>query len=92
MAAGRYAEAVTVWAAYDALTQARGWGPTGHPERRARRQEALREAWQALGAARARAAEDRGAAMSLAAAAEYALILTDLGAATGTAGRRGPGR
>jgi len=43
------------------------------------RQQALRKAWQALGAARARAAEDRGAAMSLATAAEYALILTDLG-------------
>jgi DNA-binding CsgD family transcriptional regulator len=36
----------------------------------------LRAARQALGDARARAAEDRGAAMSLATAAEYALLLT----------------
>ena len=79
MAAGRYAEAVTVWAAYDALTQGAGLGPDGTSGEARRRQQALREAWQALGAARARAAEDRGAAMSLAAAAEYALILTDLG-------------
>jgi DNA-binding CsgD family transcriptional regulator len=36
----------------------------------------LRAARQALGAGRARAAEERGAAMSLATAAEYALMLT----------------
>ena len=76
MATGRYAEAVTVWAAYAALTQDAGL-PDVTPEEA--RRTALREAWQVLGAARARAAEDRGAAMSLAAAAEYALILTDLG-------------
>ena len=74
MAAGRYAETVTVWAAHAALTQDAGL-PDVTPEEARRRQQA----WQALGAARARAAEDRGAAMSLAAAAEYALILTDLG-------------
>jgi DNA-binding CsgD family transcriptional regulator len=78
MATGRYAETVTVWAAHAALSQDAGVGDDltlGD----ARRQQALRKAWQALGAAQARAAEDRGAAMSLAAAAEYALILTDLG-------------
>ena len=79
MATGRYAEAVTVWAAYDAWTQGAGLGPDETSGDARRHQQALREAWQALGAARARAAEDRGAAMSLAAAAEYALILTDLG-------------
>jgi DNA-binding CsgD family transcriptional regulator len=42
-----------------------------------RREEQLRKARQALGPGRARAAEDRGAAMSLATAAEYALMLTD---------------
>ena len=78
MAAGRYAETITVWAAHDALSQGAGLhGET--PEEARRRQQALRRAWQALGAARARAAQDRGAAMSLATAAEYALILTDLG-------------
>jgi DNA-binding CsgD family transcriptional regulator len=35
--------------------------------------------FSAMGPGRARAAEDRGAAMSLATAAEYALMLTDLG-------------
>jgi DNA-binding CsgD family transcriptional regulator len=39
----------------------------------------VRAARQALGPGRARAAEDRGAAMSIAAAAEYALMLTDPG-------------
>jgi len=76
MATERYAETVTVWAAHAALTQDAGL-PDVIPEEA--RQQALRKAWQVLGAARARAAEDRGAAMSLATAAEYALILTDLG-------------
>ena len=40
-------------------------------------EEQLGQARQALGPGRARAAEDRGAAMSLATAAEYALMLTD---------------
>ena len=58
------------------------------------RQEPLRQARQALGSARARAAEERGAAMSMATAAEYALLLTDPGppqpAAQGR-GRSAPG-
>ena len=40
------------------------------------RQDALREAGRVLGPDRARAAEERGKAMSLATAAEYALMLT----------------
>jgi DNA-binding CsgD family transcriptional regulator len=40
------------------------------------REDALREARRALGPDRARAAGQRGAAMSLATAAEYALLLT----------------
>jgi DNA-binding CsgD family transcriptional regulator len=80
MATGRYAETVTVWAANAALAQGAGLWPDGAtPEEERRRQQALRRARQALGTARARAAEDRGAAMSLATAAEYALMLTDLG-------------
>ena len=39
----------------------------------------MRRARQVLGPGRARAAEDRGAAMSLDTAAEYALMLTDPG-------------
>jgi DNA-binding CsgD family transcriptional regulator len=44
-----------------------------------RQQEAIRQAKQALGPDRARAAEERGAAMSLATAAEYARMLTSPG-------------
>ena len=73
-ATGRCAEAVTVWAAYAALFRHEGF-PEVPPDAR-RRQEPLRKARQALGPARARAAEERGAAMSLATAAEYALMLT----------------
>jgi DNA-binding CsgD family transcriptional regulator len=73
-ATGRRAEAVTVWAAYAAL--ARDAGHTDWPGDARLRREPLREARQALGPDRARAAEERGAAMSLATAAEYALLLT----------------
>jgi DNA-binding CsgD family transcriptional regulator len=55
-----------------------------------RRREAWREARQALGPARARAAEDRGAAMSPDTAAEYALMLTAPGPLAACAAR-GPG-
>ena len=51
-------------------------GITDPPCGCASREEQLREARQALEPGRARAAEDRGAAMSLATAAEYALMLT----------------
>ena len=75
-ATGRPAEAVTVWSARRAVAAARG--PRTAREAR-RRDEPLRQARQALGPARTRAAEERGAAMSLATAAEYALMLTDPG-------------
>src|SRR5256885_8261805 len=52
MAAGRYAETVTVWAALTALEQGAGLSSGGTPEDARRRQEALRKARQALGAAR----------------------------------------
>jgi predicted ATPase/DNA-binding CsgD family transcriptional regulator/DNA-binding XRE family transcriptional regulator len=70
-ATGRQAEAVTLWAAWAAHVMHEDW-----PGDAQRRQEPLRAAWQALGPGRARAAEERGAAMSLATAAEYALMLT----------------
>jgi DNA-binding CsgD family transcriptional regulator len=73
-ATGRWAEAVTVWAAAVALLRHEGYPETLPYERR--RHEPLRKARQALGPAQARAAEERGAAMSLATAAEYALMLT----------------
>jgi predicted ATPase/DNA-binding CsgD family transcriptional regulator len=72
-ATGRYAEAVTAWAAYAALLpRQQDWpGDARH------RQKPLHAARQALGPARTRAAEERGAAMSPATAAEYALLLTE---------------
>ena len=73
-ATGRCAEAVTVWAAYAALSRYKGY--IEPPAAGRRRHEPLREAQHALGPARTRAAEQRGAAMSVATAAEYALILT----------------
>jgi predicted ATPase/DNA-binding CsgD family transcriptional regulator len=73
-AIGRPAEAITVWAARAALCRREGL--IDPPADARSRQEPLRGARQALGEARARAAEDRGVAMSLATAAEYALLLT----------------
>jgi non-specific serine/threonine protein kinase len=70
-ATGRPAEAVTMWAAFTALI------PRDWPAEARHREEPLRAARQALGPERARAAEQRGAAMSRATAAEYALLLTE---------------
>jgi len=72
-ATGRPAEAVTAWAAMSALE-----GPWPHPRGGldpAHRDTLLRQARELLGPARARAAEERGAAMSPATAAEYAVLL-----------------
>jgi len=71
-ATGRPAEAVTAWAASTALNPHMDW-----PVVARRREEPLLAARQALGPARARAAEQRGASMSMATAAEYALLLAD---------------
>ena len=73
VATGRAAEAVTVWAARSALCRQEGF--TDPPADARHRAGPLREARQRLGVIRARAAEDRGAAMSLATTAEYALML-----------------
>jgi predicted ATPase/DNA-binding CsgD family transcriptional regulator len=74
-ATGRYADAVTVWAAQNVHARRQGVIMEGSAD--ARRQEAaLSEARRALGAERFGAAEQRGAAMSVATVAEYALMLT----------------
>ena len=65
---GRPADALTAWAARETFSQQ---SPLEDAE--LRRREGAR---QALGPDRARAAEQRGAAMSMATAAEYALLLT----------------
>jgi predicted ATPase/DNA-binding CsgD family transcriptional regulator len=76
-ATGRYAEAVTLWTAYAELCQraeAADW-----PADARARQRYERKARQALGPVRIRAAEQRGAAMTMAIAAEYALMITEAG-------------
>jgi DNA-binding CsgD family transcriptional regulator len=85
VATGRAAEALTLWAAAD-----RHGGLTDPPWLEPRREEQLRQARQALGPGRARAAEDRGAAMSITTAAEYALMLTDPGPPQPAAPGSGP--
>jgi predicted ATPase/DNA-binding CsgD family transcriptional regulator len=72
-ATGRPAEAVTAWAAMSALA-----GPWPAPPgglNPARRDKLRRRAVDQLGQPAARTAEERGAAMSLATATEYALLL-----------------
>jgi predicted ATPase/DNA-binding CsgD family transcriptional regulator len=72
VATRRRAEALTIWAAHAALI--RHEGLMDDPLVR-RRHGPLRKAGQALGPARARAAEERGTTMSLDTATEYALLL-----------------
>ena len=71
-ATGRPAEALTMWAAMPVL--GRPWPMHGgvNPDRR---EQLRRQAREVLGPARARAAEERGAAMSLATATEFALLV-----------------
>jgi DNA-binding CsgD family transcriptional regulator len=69
----RWAEAVTLWAAYHARLQ--DDGTVDVPLDALRRQEPTQKAAQALGPGRMRAAEERGAAMTLATAAEFAALL-----------------
>ena len=85
-ATGRPADAVTVWAAWDAFSQQGGLAASGADMRR--HEDAQRDAREALGPDRARAAGQRGTAMSMATAAEYVLMLTapDPPPPTGTAG------
>ena len=75
VATGRPADAITAWAADDTL--GRQGGIAWQDAEIQRREDALRQARQALGPDRARAAGQRGGAMSLATAADYVLLLTD---------------
>ncbi len=91
-ATGRPADAVTVWTAMSAL--AAPWSSRPGSRDLGGREEALRRARQLLGPAGARAAQERGTAMSLAAATEYALMLaaaepSPAGAANGAATAQG---
>ena len=73
-AAGRWADTVTIWAARAARVQQDGLFEP--PQMTYSKQEPLRKAAHALGPSQMRAAEERGAAMTLAAAAEFATMLT----------------
>jgi predicted ATPase/DNA-binding CsgD family transcriptional regulator len=70
----RWADAVTMWAAH--IAALKELGMTDLPAAAERRREPLRTARQALGADRTRAAEKRGQDMTLATAAELAILLT----------------
>ena len=74
VATGRHAEAVTIWAANLAVVRREGY--TEALPLAQRRDEPMRQARHALGDTQACAADGRGAAMSLATATEYALVLT----------------
>jgi predicted ATPase/DNA-binding CsgD family transcriptional regulator len=69
----RWAEALTLWAAMAACERQTGLPEV--PQDAARRAEPLSKARRALGPASAQAAENRGAAMSLATASEFAALL-----------------
>jgi predicted ATPase/DNA-binding CsgD family transcriptional regulator len=87
-ATGRYTGAVTMWAAHAELirrTRTADW-----PADARSRQRFARKARQALDPARIRAAEERGAAMTMATAAEYALMLTDPGPSRSVVPGAGP--
>ncbi len=70
----QWADAVTMWAAYAA--RLKSFGLSDLPAAEERRREPLREAEQALGPERVRAAEERGTGMTLSTAVELAIILT----------------
>jgi DNA-binding CsgD family transcriptional regulator len=74
-AAGRHVAAVTLWSARSAQGQATGINDT--PIELRDRERPLQEARQALDAQHVSAAEDRGAAMTLAAAVEFAIMMMD---------------
>jgi len=73
VATGRPAEAITLWAARSAQCQAAGL--VEPPQETRDRERPLAEARRALDAQQLTAAEDRGAAMTLAAAVEFAVIM-----------------
>jgi len=76
---GRWAEAITLWAALAAETERTGL--TDPQDDALRRREPQAEATRVLGPARTREAEHRGAAMTLTIAAEFAALLTSADAA-----------
>jgi predicted ATPase/DNA-binding CsgD family transcriptional regulator len=74
VATGRWAEAITLWAAFAARSRDDDVGDVPWDARR--REEASRRARKALGPVATRAAEQRGEAMTLATAIELAAMIT----------------
>ncbi len=74
VATRRWAEAITLWAAFAARARDDDVGDVPYDARR--REEASRQARAALGPAATRAAEQRGEAMTLATAIELAAMIT----------------
>jgi predicted ATPase/DNA-binding CsgD family transcriptional regulator len=79
-ATGRWADAVTLWAAY--ATHNATIGVPDLPQEANLRQQSLHQAAQTLGPERTREARERGAAMTLETAAEFGAIVTSMDAAT----------
>jgi DNA-binding NarL/FixJ family response regulator len=73
-ATGQHAAALTLWAAEDA--QRETLGMAGQPAENRRREQPLQEARQTLSAQQAQTAQERGTAMTLAAATEFAVMIT----------------
>ena len=74
-ARGQWAEAVTIWTAFQAGLEAEGSADL--PLNAGRRQDLLHRAARVLGPGHTRDARERGAAMSMQAATEFALLLAD---------------
>jgi DNA-binding CsgD family transcriptional regulator len=92
-ATGLPAEAVTLWAARDVHDRQHGLAGLAaqSPDDTRVEQQMLSTVRDALGPARAQAAAERGAAMSLDTAAQYALLLTAPAALSAAAAADGPG-
>jgi DNA-binding NarL/FixJ family response regulator len=88
-ATGQYAAAITLFAARDAQAAA-AWLSVDTQQEIHRREQPWQEATRALDAQQARAAQERGAAMTLAAAAEFAIMTG--GGVPGQAAPPGPGK
>jgi DNA-binding CsgD family transcriptional regulator len=71
----RWRETITVWSAHEAIRQVAGFRVGESLAEDAETRETFLRARNALGPAQARAADERGAAMTPATAAEYALLL-----------------
>ena len=89
-AAGRYAAAVTLWSARNVRGEAAGFSDT--PAEIHEREQPQREALQELDAQQARSARERGAAMTLDAAVEFAVMMTGEDVPPPTAVPSGPGK